>query len=275
MLSGLPPAALAADPAAGTLNAPAGTDTVSVSWSGGPYTVATPDPAGTGLGCVHSLVNCDLYELTVTFPNGSGETYWEEHLGEVTVRIDWAQPADDFDMYIYDAEGNFVDSSTSGNTTNETITIPQDELTELTQTFSVRVLAWLTTDASYTGTATVNAVYMPPAMRMNEDRNTIMDMLTVDYPLNVIFVGYHPTPQEVADLKAWIPETYQPTVAAKSSAGDEVQNEGAGLLNWNKNHLITSEPYFLGIRYNYQVRIIQASDDYARALFQVAENNTA
>ena len=35
-------------------------------------------------------------------------------------------------------------------------------------------------------------------MAFTETKDTIMDMLTVDYPINVIFVGYKPTAEEVA-----------------------------------------------------------------------------
>ena len=54
-----PPAAFGSDPAAGTLTAPAESGEVSVTWTGGPYTVATPDPAL----CASSAVNCDEFIL--------------------------------------------------------------------------------------------------------------------------------------------------------------------------------------------------------------------
>ena len=100
MLSGLPPAALAADPAAGTLNAPSGSGTASVSWTGGPYTVVTPDP----VACVSSAVNCDEFTLTINAPGN----YWATHEGDVTIEISWASSADDFDLYVYDSAGQLV-----------------------------------------------------------------------------------------------------------------------------------------------------------------------
>lgn len=253
----------ASDPESGTLNAPEGSGTASVTWEGGPYTVATPDPTL----CVDSAVNCDVFELTLNIPND----YWDTHAGEVTIAINWESTGDDFDMFIYDSDGNQVDSATSGGTSSETIVLQKPEA----GIYTIEVVAWLTINATYSGIATINGTALPPGMIFPEDKDDIMDMLTVDYPLNVVFVGYHPTPEEVAEIKEYIPERYQPTVAAKSPGGDEIQNTGAGLLNWNKNHLISSRPYFLGIRYNYQIRIIQASDDYAKALFAVANAYTA
>jgi hypothetical protein len=258
-----PPAAFGSDPTAGTISAPAESGQVSVTWTGGPYTIATPDPAL----CASSAVNCDEFILTLDAPAG----YWDNHEGEVTIAVTWESTTDDFDMYIFDSEGNEVGSSTAGSTNSEQVTLPK----LAAGVYTVRVVAWLTNNASYTGTATLNTTLVPAGMIFPESKEDILDFLTVDYPLNVIFVGYQPTAAEVAELKEWIPNQYQPTVANKSPVGDEIQNEGAGLLNWNKNHLINSQPYFLGIRYNYQINIIQASDEYAEALFQVAADNTA
>jgi hypothetical protein len=258
-----PMATLASNPSSGTLNPPAGNGTTTVTWGGGPYTVATPDP----LLCVDSSLNCDTYQLTLNLPGN----YWDTHEGVVTVEINWASSIDDFDLYILDSQGDEVGRSAAGGTISEKV-----DLGKLAPgTYTVQVVAYLTAGASYTARATLTSTTLPGAMVFPETKETIKQLLTVDYPLNVIFVGYKPTPAEVAELKSWIPDNYQPTVATKSPPGDEPQNEGAGLLNWNKNHLITSTPYFLGIRYNYKLRIIEASDAYAQALFQVARDNTA
>jgi len=259
----LPSATFASTPTAGTLNAPAGNGSSTVTWSGGPYTVATPDP----LLCVDSSLNCDTFALTLNVPSN----YWDTHEGNVTVEINWASSNNDFDLYVVNSQGTEVGRSAAGGTNSE-----KADLGKLAPgTYTVQVVAYLTAAASYTGKATLTSTELSGDMAFPETKDTIKDLLTVDYPLNVIFVGYKPTPTEVAELKNWIPETYQPTVATKSPGGDEIQNTGASLLNWNKNHLISSDPYFLGIRYNYKLRIIQASDDYAKALFQVAKDNTA
>ncbi|HEX6290542.1 MAG TPA: hypothetical protein VFZ66_15240, partial [Herpetosiphonaceae bacterium] len=263
LIGALPLATFASTPSAGALNPPAGNGSSTVTWSGGPYTVATPDP----LLCIDASVNCDTFDLSLNIPGG----YWDTHEGNVVVEIAWASSTDDFDLYIADSAGNQVGSSAAGGTTAERV-----DLGKLAPgSYTVSVVAYLTAAASYTGKATLTSTELSGDMAFRETKDTITNLLTVDYPLNVIFVGYKPSAAEVAELKSWIPDTYQPTVATKSPPGDELQNEGAALLNWNKNHLITNQPYFLGMRYNYKLRIIQASDDYAKALFQVAKDNTA
>ena len=52
-------------------------------------------------------------------------------------------------------------------------------------------------------------------------------------------------------------------------------NTGASLLNWNKQHYLAGEnPYFLGIRYKYDLQVLSASKAYAKALFRVAKSST-
>ena len=262
----LPTAMLAATPGSATLDPPQGDGTTTVTWTGGPYTMASPHSALCLPADVN--VNCDTFSFTINAP----PDFWETHEGKgVVVEIKWAKTSDDFDLFVYDAQGGLVDDSAEGGTDFERV-----ELGKLAPgTYTVRVNAFLTAAATYAGSVSLSSISLPQAMIFQETKQDIMDRLTVDYPVNVIFVGYKPTAAEVAELRQWIPDTYKPTIGNKSPAGDELQNSQAGLLNWNKNRLINSMPYFLGIRYNYKLNIIQASDDYARALFQVAEDNTA
>jgi hypothetical protein len=248
----------AATPADGTLNPP----NSQVNWTGGPYTIVTPDPTL----CTDSSVNCDVFTLNLNLP----DNYWESAEGNVTIGITWTGSAD-FDLYVYNQDGAEVGNSASAATTYEEV-----KLGELPGgTYEVRVVAYTATGSTYNGYAKLESTQLPPGMVYPESKNTIMQMLTVDYPLNIVFVGYTPTAEEIAEMRQWIPDNYQPTVATKSPSGDETQNEGATLLNWNKNHLTNSDPYFVGIRYNYKIRFLQASEEYAKALFQQAENNTA
>ena len=217
--------------------------------------------------CADTSTNCDRYDINLNIPSN----YWTNHEGKVTVSINWASSSNDFDLYVLDSTGKEVDHSGASGTTSEAV-----DLGKLAPgTYTVQVVAYLAVATTYTGTASLTSTFVPSGMIFPETKQTVEDMLTVDYPLNVIFVGYHPTAAEVAELRNWVPDNYQPTVAQKSPGGDEVQNTGASLLNWNKNHLITSTPYFLGIKYNYHLNIIQASDAYAQALFGVARDHTA
>lgn len=254
----------AATPPSSTLSAPEpGRITSTSSWSGGPITAAN--------ALVPSLcteVTCDTRLLTVDLPAG----YWDTHDGAITIDLTWAQATDDFDLWIFDADGVLV-SSSSFDVKSE-----HADLGELAPgTYTVQVVPVHAVNGTFDvdATLTVTGSDVPDGpMSYPESRKAVEDELVVDYPLNVVFVGREPTAAEVAELRAWIPEEYRPTVVSKS--GDSTQdslNAGAALLNWNQ--MRQDAPYFAGITYRYDLNILRASDDYARALFQVAEDNTA
>ncbi len=251
----------ASSPASSTLAPPAGgQETSTAMWSGGPYTQAVLDPV------LCTPASCDSHEINLNVP----DDFWSTHTGDVKVSIKWADSANDFDMYVYDSAGNEVKHSAQGGTDSESV-----NLGELAPgSYSVQVVPYLVTDASYTGTATLTAADLGGAMAYPESRKAVEDELVVDYPLNVVFVGRKPSAAEVAELRKSIPDNYKPPVATKSTASGELTQTGAGLLNWNKDH-ISGDPYFLGITYRYELNILQASDAYAKALFEVAKKNTA
>lgn len=141
----VPMTTLASNPAAGTLNPPAGNGTMVVTWGGGPYTIATPDP----VLCVSTSLNCDSYALTLNISNN----YWDTHEGSVVVEINWASSNDDFDLFIQDSAGNQIAQSATGGTTSEKV-----DLGKLAAgTYTVQVLAYLAANASYTGKATLTS----------------------------------------------------------------------------------------------------------------------
>ena len=254
------PGAGASTPQGSTLSPPTSGEQSSATWSGGPYTGFVADPS------VCTDATCDSHTVTLNVPSD----HWDSHRGSVEVGIRWASRADDFDLYVYDASGEVVGKSAAGGTTDEHV----DLGTLAPGAYTVQVVPYLTAGASYEGTATLTSTPVPPGMQYPETRKAVEDELVVDYPVNVVFVGRTPTPEEVAELKEWTPDTYRPTVSSKTEASGELTQIGAGLLNWNKDHF-EGDPYFLGITYNYQVNVLTASDDYAKALFQVAEDNTA
>ena len=266
-----PTSTMAANPGSGTLTAPSGNGTTSVTWTSATYTNQNYTSAvlGSDFSNCTDGVNCDVYMLTVDIP----ADYWDNHEGSVVVEINWESVNDDFDLYVFDSQGNEVGHSTG---THMDTNWERADLGKLAPgVYRVVADPFFTAGASFTGTATLTGLFVPPGMQLPEDKDTVMDLLTVDYPVNVIFVGRQPTAAEVAELKQWLPTEYKPTVANKSPGGNETLSAGSAFVNWTKNHLITSVPYFLGIKYNYRLNIIQASDEYARALFQVAEDNTA
>ncbi|MBO0842092.1 MAG: DUF5110 domain-containing protein [Nocardioides sp.] len=121
-------------------------DHTSVTWQSPVYpsgTVGDPskcpsaadDPDGT---------TCDRFDLTVTVPDG----YWDDNPeGGVPVSIQWQQPSDDFDLYIYDDAGTQVASS-AGTADPEATVIPK-----ASGTYHIVVVPYDVHDNSFTGTA--------------------------------------------------------------------------------------------------------------------------
>jgi hypothetical protein len=135
-------AAFASTPSSATLNAPAAGQTSSITWSGGPLTGATADPAA----C--TSVNCDSFTLTVNVPS----SFYSSNPGyAVHVRIDWASNTNDFDLNVNDASGNTVCSSGQGQTTFE----DADCGPLSSGTYTVQVVGFTVVNATYSGTATV------------------------------------------------------------------------------------------------------------------------
>lgn len=259
------PSATASTPESTRLKSPTGTKPSVVTWEGSFALTGRADPA---IPC-QSGSNCDEHQLVVDVP----ANYWKTHDGGVTVKVAWESTSNDLDVQVKDADGDVVGSSAAGSTDSETV-----DLGELPAgTYTVEVGSYVAEPGlTYTGRAVLDATELAGAMAFPESRATIMRKLTVDYPLRVVFVGRKPSKAEVAELKASIPTEYKPTVSTKSPNPSDDANTGAGLLNWNKQHYLEGEnPYFLGIRYKYDLQILTASDAYAKALFGVAEKATA
>ncbi len=257
--AGLAPMAGASTPGSTTLS-PGEGDESSVTWTGGPYSGFVADPAT----CTDAT--CDSHDLTLNIP----ADYWDTHDGSVAVDISWGLSSDDYDLYVYDADGKMVGKSAAGGTTEEHVDLGTAEPGQ----YTVQVVPYLTAGSSYDGSATLTSTEVPAGLKYPETRKAVEDELVVDYPINVVFVGREPTADEVAELQEWTPDKYRPTVATKSASGGELTQVGAGLLNWNKDHQ-NGDPYFLGITYNYDVHVFTATDAYTKALFQAAEENTA
>jgi len=133
----------AATPTAGTLNAPAtGTQSSTLNWSGGPYSGATADPSA----C--TTVTCDTYALTVNVP----ATFYSANPNySIQVGINWASNTSDFDLYVYDGNGNTVCSSGQGFTNFELADCGQ----LASGAYTVQVVTFAAVATSYTGTASL------------------------------------------------------------------------------------------------------------------------
>lgn len=135
-------ASVAATPGTGTLAPSSSGGASSISWTGGPYTAVTADPS------LCTQFTCDEFLLTV---NISSSFYTQNPDYSVRVHISWADEPNDFDLYVYDANGNLVNSSAQGNTTFE-----DADLGQLTSgTFRVQVVAFSTVNEMYSGVASL------------------------------------------------------------------------------------------------------------------------
>lgn len=97
---------------------------------------------------------CDHYKLTVDV----APSFWNTNVGGAVVTLAWGSADNDFDLYVYDANGNFVGQSIQGNTTSERVVIP-----EPSGGYEIRVAPFTVVDSDYTGTVTLNAAPFAPA----------------------------------------------------------------------------------------------------------------
>ena len=119
--------------------------TPSVTWTGGPFTAVTADPS------LCTSLTCDNFTLTVNVP----PTFYSTNPSfEIRVHVSWDTLFDDvndFDVYVYDSNGNLVNSGTQGNTKFEDV-----DLGQLTSgAFQIQVVAFATVNATYSGAVTL------------------------------------------------------------------------------------------------------------------------
>ncbi len=113
LLCGLAVLPLSATTFTGTLNTPAPGGTSTLTWNGGPLT-GTNGVGGVFTAC--TALTCDFYNLTVN----AGSTFYASNPNyTVDVKITWGSSLNDLDLYILDASGNTVCSSTNGFSTFE------------------------------------------------------------------------------------------------------------------------------------------------------------
>jgi choice-of-anchor B domain-containing protein len=113
----------------------------TLHWQGEHYPVGSTIFAGTTCPAAPDEV-CDRFDLTVDVDSA----HWATHRGGVEVRITWPSAEDDFDLHLFDADGNRVGSSTSASGTSERVFV-DDAVGE----YSVRVNPYAVTDSDYTG----------------------------------------------------------------------------------------------------------------------------
>ena len=118
----------------------------SVSWQGHSYTAAAvADPSQ----CPPASLDpgdavCDHFALTVNVDPSN----WDTHVGGAEVTITWASSDNDFDLYIYDQNGNLVAASAAGGTTFERTLV-----TAASGTYDVVVVPFTVVQSGYQGAA--------------------------------------------------------------------------------------------------------------------------
>ncbi len=221
-------AARAADPGESTLGAPPSDSATPVTqratWTGSIAGTGAVDPSV----CVDG-VTCDSETLHLTIP----ADFWKTHSGSLAAKIAWTDATADLDLYVYDAGGALVAQSATSGSRSEEVTLGQLAPGD----YTVTALSFTAPPAtSYDGSVSLTSQQLVKAMTLPEDRDTLMDELTVRYPLRIVFVGRRPSAEQVAELKKWVPTQYQPTVAnvAGAPSPDGVLGTTSGLLNWNR-----------------------------------------
>ena len=106
-------AAQAADPTSGTVS----DSSTTVSWTAGPF--AAPNVTGAAGDPVCDASTCDDFALHVSTPAGYGSAH------QLSISIEWANSAADFDLYVLDAAGEVVGTSAS-SADPELVLLPPD-----------------------------------------------------------------------------------------------------------------------------------------------------
>src|SRR5918992_6126604 len=103
----------AADPNEGGVSL----EQTKTGWTGKQYaTGASSVPESRSAQAVCSVPGddlCDHFDLNADVDS----SHWESNRGGVQVLISWASEQDDFDLYVYDPQGNVVGSSANAGTT--------------------------------------------------------------------------------------------------------------------------------------------------------------
>lgn len=153
--------ARAAEPASGT----AGEVGDMLTWTGGPFTSANLS-AGT---CVEGAT-CDTFTLNLAIP--------QFMVARVAFEIHWQDATNDFDLFVFDEDGNERGNSAAGSTESEQVAISGLP----SGTYRVVTNAFATVDASYEGKITLQDIAEPPPVeeldlseQLRFDDETIVD----------------------------------------------------------------------------------------------------
>ena len=175
------------------------------------------------------------------------------------------------------------------------VTIPNPE----PGAWRVRVAAVNIVDESYSGLAALTNAN--PLQLAKEKLAQLTKHLTKSQRVNVVFAGWKPTADELAELKANLPDEYVPAVAQKrfGDYSDMRDSQASGLVQHQTNHFTgtdptnenrlpedvkpltdgqltspTAVPYFEPLKFNFDYHFLAADDTYTKDLFAAAKAAT-
>jgi hypothetical protein len=247
-------------------------------------------------------------DLTLAVPGGLTQS-------TLYVKISWHHPVWKAYLYLTSPGGTLYGGTPSGVPTppettathcddtsyqkgcgNET-NLPFDEVTIANPTagnWKLRVSAVTIHDEAYTGFASLTN--SAPLQFLKENLATLATHLTRSQRINVVTVGWAPTAQELAEMKASLPDQYVPSVAGKQDPGNDCgdlrDNTSSGLVQHQTCHFTGTDstnpnvtgvagnnpnvpqyeiPYLEPIKYNFDYHFFKSDSLYAQDLFAVAK----
>lgn len=239
------------------------------------------DPTGTKL--------CEDTKLTVPKGLASSTLY---------VKVAWHHPVWQLFMYAVEPDGKTVHGGPLGcdidlydkGCGNQT-TLPFDEVTipdPKPGVWTIRVAAVHIHSEPYVGTASLTASSPLSLLRENLDQMT--GHLTRNQRVNVVFVGWQPTAQELKDLKDNSTTQYRPAVSEKQFPDCYNNNAGAasGLVqgincdftgtdkstDLGPSSNLSTVPYFEPLQFDFDYHYLVADDTYTKDLFATMKKAT-
>jgi hypothetical protein len=258
--------ALGASPSSGSISMSSPT----VQWTGGPFVASNP------AGCVAGSADptCDSFLLTVDRPEDT-----KKYRVEITVST--ANTADDYDVFVYDAEGNTVDDATSEGTPPERAVIADAK----DGTYEVQVQPWLVDPGStYQAEAKMIEVAdtLPPS-----DPNSVLYSFdenaaeaTATAPLRVVLVGFRQGEVDAAKVLSQIPDAQRPGVLIARPENSSTSDDcgvllGANtLVNHGRCYYRDAVPYKVPAEFQWKPQLIYAPAAFEQGLLNAMRTNS-
>lgn len=259
----LPTASNGAAPTGGTVS-PAATTT---SWTGGPF--VAPNPTGVCVGAV--TPGCDSYSLTVTPPATGNYT--------VNVAVTPSSQDDDYDLYVYRADGTTAGSSASASG-SESVTLENPAA----GTYTVSVVAFMVNPGdTYQGTAKLTVAPPPVApdpasVQWAWDPSKPQE--SAEVPLRIVMVGFKPGEVDESKILGQVPNYQQPGVLIPRGEASSPDNAdfpfGADtLVNHGRSYYDNVKPFLVPYEYRWKPQIVYAPDSFTTGLFTAMMQNSS